>query len=136
MSADGAPAVHSNLVGTIPTWGPAFRLKFILYINSFDAPNLKNGKFAELIRFSSRDGNCCEVGKRIPAIFTDRGGSIQVATQIGTHGNKLKNVNLDEKIWYSLELIQTNNDDHDHHDRHHPDHSDDKVMHTSHVMII
>ena len=126
MFADGAPAVHSNLVGTIPTWGPAFRVEFALYINSFDGPNLKNGKFAELIRFSSRDGNCCAVGNRIPAIFTDRGGFLQVATQIGTNGNKWKNVKLNEKIWYSLELIQSNNDhhDHDHHDHHH---RDDKV---------
>ena len=132
MSADGAPAVHSNQVATIPTWGPAFRVEFLLYINSFDGPNLKNGKFAELIRFSSRDGNCCAVGNRIPAILTDRGGFIQVATQIGNQGNKWKNVRLNEKIWYSLEIIQGNHDHH-HHDRHHPGHSDDKVTHMSHV---
>ena len=126
MCADGAPAVHSNLVGTIPTWGPAFRVEFALYINSFDGPSLKNGKFAELIRFTSRDGNCCAVGNRIPAIFTDRGGFIQVATQIGTQGNKWRNVKLDEKIWYTLELIQSNHDHHDHHDHHH---RDDRVTH-------
>ena len=107
MSTDGAPAVHSNLVGTIPTWGPAFKVEFALYINSFDGVNLKNGKFAELIRFTSRDGNCCAVGNRVPAIFTDRGGFIQVATQIGNAGNKWRNVKLNEKIWYGLELIQS-----------------------------
>ena len=77
-----------------------------LYINSFDGPNLKNGMLAELLRFTSRDGNCCAVGDRIPAIFTHKRGFIQVATQIGGAGNKVKNVNLNEKTWYKVELVQ------------------------------
>ena len=106
MFSDGAPAVHSNLVGTMPTWGPAFKVEFSLYINSFDGPNLKNGMLAELLRFTSRDSNCCAIGDRIPAIFTDKGGFIQVTTQIGTQGNKWKNVNLNKKTWYRLDLMQ------------------------------
>ena len=106
MSSDGAPAVHSNLVGTIPTWGPAFKVEFALFINSFDGPNLKNRKFAELLRFTSRDGNCCAIGDRIPAIFTDKRGFIQVATQIGTHGNKWRNVKLSKKTWHRLDILQ------------------------------
>ena len=106
MSTDGAPAVHSNLVGTIPSWGPAFKVEFDLYINSFDGPNLKNRMLAELLRFASREGNCCAVGFRVPAIFTDKRGFIQVAAQIGTHGNKWRNVNLNEKTWYRIELVQ------------------------------
>ena len=43
---------------------------------------------------------------RIPAIFTDKRGFIQVGTQIGNHGNKWKNVNLNAKTWYNLELMQ------------------------------
>ena len=93
-------------MGTIPTWGPAFKVEFSLYINSFDGPNLKNGMLAELLRFTSGDGNCCAVGFRIPAIFTHKRGFIQVATQVGGAGNKVKNVNLDEKKWYRVELVQ------------------------------
>ena len=77
-----------------------------LYINSFDGPNLKNGKLAELIRITTTNGNCCGIGDRIPAIFTDKRGFIQVGTQIGNHGNKWKNVNLNAKTWYNLELMQ------------------------------
>ena len=109
LSADGAPAVHSNLVGTIPTWGPAFKVEFSLYINSFDGPNLKNGMLAELLRFTSRDSNCCAIGDRIPAIFTDKRRFIQVATHIGTGtgaGNKWKNVNLNVKTWYRVVVQQ------------------------------
>merc|ERR1712079_793688 len=55
---------------------------------------------------TTTNGNCCGIGDRIPAIFTDKRGFIQVGTQIGNHGNKWKNVNLNAKTWYNLELMQ------------------------------
>ena len=97
---------QNNLLSTLPTWGPSFRISLDLYINSFHGPNLKNGKFAELLRFTSRDGNCCAVGDRIPAVFTDKRGFIQVATQIGTQGNKWRNVKLSQKTWHRLDILQ------------------------------
>ena len=69
---------QNNLVARIPIWGPSFRISMDLYINSFDGPNLKNGMLAELLRFTSRDGNCCAVGDRIPAVFTDKRGFISL----------------------------------------------------------
>ena len=101
-----SPISQGNLVTTLPTWGPSYRITFELYINSFDGANLKNGRLAELLRLTSTDGNCCAIGDRIPAIFTDKGGFIQVGTQIGNMGNKWKNVNLNEKTWYRLDLMQ------------------------------
>ena len=101
-----SPISQGNLVTTLPTWGPSYRITFELYINSFDGANLKNRRLAELLRLTTTDGNCCRIGDRIPAIFTDKRGFIQVATQIGTHNNKLKNVNLKEKTWYRLDLMQ------------------------------
>ena len=77
-----------------------------LYINSFEGPNLKNGQMAELIRFTTRSNNCCSIGDRIPAIFTDKRGYIQIGTQIGNQGNKVKNVNLNAKSWYKLDIMQ------------------------------
>ena len=77
-----------------------------LYINSFDGPNLKNGKLAELIRLTTTNGNCCGIGDRIPAIFTNKRGFIQVGTQIGSNGNKWTNVNLNTRSWYKLDLMQ------------------------------
>ena len=77
-----------------------------LYINSFDGPNLKNGKLAELIRLTTTSGNCCGIGDRIPAIFTDKRGYIQVGTQIGSNGNRWTNVNLNARSWYKLDLMQ------------------------------
>ena len=101
-----SPISQGNLVTTLPTWGPSYRITFELYINSFDGANLKNGRLAELLRLTTTDSNCCAIGDRIPAIFTDKGGFIQVTTQIGTQGNKWKNVNLNKKTWYRLDLMQ------------------------------
>ena len=93
-------------MATLPTWGPSYRITFELFINSFDGVNLKNGRLAELLRATTTEGNCCRIGDRIPAVFTDKRGFIQVATQIGNSGSKSKNVNLNEKTWYRLDLMQ------------------------------
>ena len=61
---------------------------------------------AELIRFTTRSNNCCSIGDRIPAIFTDKRGYIQIGTQIGNNGNRWKNVNLNAKSWYRLDIMQ------------------------------
>ena len=104
--SDEITVSRNNLLETLATWGPSYKISMDLYINSFDGPNLKNGKLAELIRLTTTNGNCCGIGDRIPAIFTDKRGFIQVGTQIGNHGNKWKNVNLNAKTWYNLELMQ------------------------------
>ena len=38
--------------------------------------------------------------------MTNKAGFIQVGTQIGDNGNKWKNVNLNVKTWYKVELLQ------------------------------
>ena len=100
--------IPNTLVETLPTLGPAYRVYLNFYINSFDGTNLKSGKWAELLRFTTTENNCCSIGSRIPAIFTNKGGFIQVATQLGSSGNNWKNVNSvnQEKTWYRLEILQ------------------------------
>ena len=93
-------------MATLPTWGPAFRVAMNLFINSFDGRNLRLGKWGELLRFTRTNNNCCGIGDRIPAIFTNKGGFLQIGTQIDNAGNKWKNVNLIEKRWHRLELVQ------------------------------
>ena len=97
---------RNNLLETLAMWGPSYKISMDLYINSFDGPNLKNGKLAELIRLTTTNGNCCGIGDRIPAIFTNKRGFIQVGTQIGSNGNKWTNVNLNARSWYKLDLMQ------------------------------
>ena len=93
-------------MATVPSWGPSFIVSLNLYINSFDGENLMQDKWAELIRFTATDNNCCAIGDRIPAIFANKGGFIQVATQLWRKGNRWKNINLDVQTWYNIEMKQ------------------------------
>ena len=93
-------------MATVPSWGPSFIVSLNLYINSFDGENLMQDKWAELLRFTSTDNNCCAIGDRIPAIFANKGGFIQVATQLWRKGNRWKNINLDVQTWYNIEMKQ------------------------------
>lgn len=102
----GAPVRQDNLVATVPSWGPSFIVSLNLYINSFEGENLMKDKWAELLRFTSTDNNCCAIGDRIPAIFANKGGFIQVATQLWRKGNRWKNINLDVQTWYNIEMKQ------------------------------
>ena len=101
----GLPVGKSNLLATLPTWGPTFRLTLDLYIHSFAGSSLNNG-LAELVRLTSTDNNCCAIGDRIPAIFTHKSGHLYIATQIGTNGNEATTVNLVKGKWHQLELVQ------------------------------
>ena len=93
-------------MATVPSWGPSFIVSLNLYINTFDGENLMQDKWAELLRFTSTDNNCCAIGDRIPAIFANKGGFIQVATQLWRKGNRWKNINLDVQTWYNIEMKQ------------------------------
>ena len=103
----GSPVIQDNLVATLTNWGPSYRIALNLKISSFDGENLQRGRWAELLRLTSTDNNCCNIGDRIPAIFTNVNGFIQVATQIDNKGNRWKNINLDENVWYNLEILQS-----------------------------
>ena len=94
-------------MATLPTWGPSYRVALSLKISSFDGENLQRGRWAELLRLTSTNNNCCNIGDRIPLIFTNKNGFIQVATQIDNKGNRWKNINLNENVWYNLELLQS-----------------------------
>ena len=102
------PIREDNRLARLPTWGPSFRVSFSLLITSFDGDNLFKGKWAELLRFTNTDNNCCRMGDRIPAIFTNKNGFIQVATQNGQSGNKWTNVPMETRTWYQVDLLQYN----------------------------
>ena len=98
-------------MATIPSWGPTFKVSLDFYINSFivNGPPNHHG-WAELLRFTStHTSHCCNIGDRIPAIFTNpgHGGYIHIGTQINQMGNKAKDLkDIEEKKWYKLELTQ------------------------------
>ena len=73
-----------------------------LYINSFDT----TAEAAEILRFTTTCDDCCNVGDRIPALWTHREGSIYFTTQIDENNNyyRHKSVKKKKNIW--IKLIQ------------------------------
>ena len=103
----GISIMKNNLLATLPSWGPTYKVSFDLYIRSFDAENLGGGVWAELIRFTSTNNHGGSPGDRVPAVFTHKNLSIiHVVNQIGSNVNYATNVKLSEKTWYKVELVQ------------------------------
>ena len=72
----------SNLLGSLATWGPAYRVSVEVKINSFTGPGLRDGEWAELLSFSATNNYEGNSGDRVPGVFSHRDGSILVATQV------------------------------------------------------
>ena len=90
---------RDQLLATIPSWGPEFTLSLELFINSFpDATT----NYAEVLRFSNTDNNCCEYGTRIPAIFIKAGDLIEVSPPGAAPGQIKVNLNT----WYKINISQ------------------------------
>ena len=51
-------------------------------INSFAGPGLRDGEWAELLSFSATNNYEGNSGDRVPGVFSHRGGTILVATQV------------------------------------------------------
>ena len=97
---------ENNLLRTIPSFGPEYRISLEVFVNSFTVPHLQVGYYADILHFTSTDGTCCNVGGRIPSIFTKKGNKISVCTQIGTNGNYQKDFNFAKDEWIKLEIQQ------------------------------
>ena len=101
-----AYTTSGNRISTISTWGPSFRVSLDLKVHSFTPPNMDRGAWAELLRVTSTDKDCCSFGDRAPAIFTHKDGYLGIRTQIGNNGNRAWSVTIQENRWYTLEMSQ------------------------------
>ena len=83
---------------TIKSVGPEFILSFEIFVNSFSPPNMQHGKYAEIFRLSTTEGNCCEVGDRV----------VQIATVGGTEsdGLELSSCGEENHFYHSLDFSQ------------------------------
>ena len=95
----------NNLLAIVPSWGPIFKISFELKVLSFSTCSPTN--MANYLTFTATDNNCCDIGDRIPAFFTNSGGFLQLATQIDENGNLMeRSPNLEENKWYQVEVEQ------------------------------
>ena len=107
MILDYELVTKDNLVATLPTWGEYFEVSLQIWVESFN-PSDQYG-YSELLRFTASEednyGNW-RAGARIPAIFVNSAGYIHVTSQVGTHGNYYKNVNITLKTWTKVQIKQ------------------------------
>ena len=105
LHGDDTIVRKNNLIGTAEHWGPEFKITVDIKIISF----LKQStKVLEIFRFASVEGNCCEIGQRLPALFTwSRNNTFHLATNIGTKGNAWFNLpGFEENRWYKFRIVQ------------------------------
>jgi len=97
----------NNLIGIIPSWGPSFKISFELKVLSFASCRARGDGVSNYLTFTATDKECCDIGDRVPAFFTNSGGFLQLATQINDNGNVIKSSpQLEENVWYKLEVEQ------------------------------
>ena len=89
----------------MPVWGPEFEIHLELKINSWIASH------GSIFRFTATDEGCCDIGDRIPALWTQLGTTdkLLLRTQINENGNEGWIEELGTfapSIWYSLIISQ------------------------------
>ena len=89
-----------NLVATLPRWGEYYEVSLKIWVESFGSG------WSELLRFTATQTNGGSAGDRIPAIFVNPGGYIQVASQDGTNNNFATNVYIKQKTWTKFDIKQ------------------------------
>ena len=93
------------LFDSLAVWGPEFDIHVDIKINSWIA------NWGSIIRFEAKDGSCCEIGQRIPGIWTKAGTSdkLMIVTQVNGNGNTNWAEVLgtfDTNIWYKFIISQ------------------------------
>ena len=95
---------QNNLLGVIPEWGPAWKISFELNVQSFPSGG---DLWGSIFRFTSTTNDCCNIGDRIPALFTTSDGRILYATNIDDNGNEYEySPSIQTGKWYSFEIEQ------------------------------
>jgi len=98
------PIRQRNKLGVIPKWGPAWKISFGLKILSF---NNGDGYFGNIFRFTSTKNDCCNIGDRIPALFTTNDNRLHYVTNIDGNGNEhIFSPNIETGKRYSFEIKQ------------------------------
>ena len=104
VHGDGINVRRNNLIGSIEHWGPDFEIDVEVKVNSFS----KSERILEIFRLASVEGNCCEIGQRLPALFSwSQDNTFHLTTNIGTEGNTWFDLpGFEEDRWYKFRIVQ------------------------------
>ena len=65
--------------------------------------------WGSILHFTNDGGNCCNIGQRIPAVWTKKGAknTLYISTAIGANGNAPFDVSgIPTKKWFLLTMSQ------------------------------
>ena len=62
--------------------------------------------WSNILRFTSTDVDCCNIGHRVPAIFYNSDGYLHITNAIHQNGNKAIDYDIDLEKWYRIVLAQ------------------------------
>ena len=85
-----------NLIDTLSTWGPEYKVSLELKVNSFPTP--AEG-WAEVLRFTDSD----TLDIRVPAMFLNSAGFLEINP---FHGGSVNRTYPGVEIWHTYEMIQ------------------------------
>ena len=110
MKGLSGDVIRNNVIGTINSWGPLFRISFDLLFFSLPKGFSQYG----ILSFKGNGGTtkCCNIGDRVPHItYNTRDGKdnlLHFSSAIGSNGNSYTNINFNAEIdrMYSLVVEQ------------------------------
>lgn len=105
VGGQSVPVRRNQLLTVLKEWGPEYEIKLDLKINSWI------GKWGSILRFTAdpAEGNCCQVGQRIPGLWTQQGSSdtLHLVTNINGHGSHWIGLGgFQTRLWYSFVISQ------------------------------
>ena len=94
---------NDHLIATLPSWGPTYKVSLDLYVNSFPSGQ---PSWAEILRFSTSDQNCCYPGDWSPLLMLDGESRLLVCGGTTSRGNWCRRLEISSNKWYKVELEQ------------------------------
>ena len=111
MGNEPQELTKDNLLGEIP-WGPSFCVSLELKVSAYKEV------WANVLRISGTDGDCCKPGQRYPAIWTTTHKSgpskqgLAIVTTRGKSGNYAKIIKgMAKDKWIKIEVSQKENEE-------------------------
>ena len=98
----GTKVKKNKEIGTIASWGPTFRVAVDIIVHT------AGSGWSSIIHFTSTpDSGQNVMGERIPAIFYNSKGFLQLTSGVDKTARYNVNYNIDLKKWYHIEIAQT-----------------------------
>jgi len=108
---DPLAIVRSNQLDVLPVWGPEFEIKLDVNFSTW------HSNWGNIFHLTNKSElNCCDVGTRVPAMWTKKGTRDQLTlkTAIGHDGSKIFENELGRfqtGEWYSFVISQSKYED-------------------------